>query len=52
LIANLVEERPGFEFGDYNFKLRRTFLDTEDDQRLSEFVDLPDYIGSLQDNDF
>ena len=33
LIANLVEERPGFEFNNYNFRLRRTVLEADDEPR-------------------
>ena len=36
LIANLVEERPGFEFGNYNFRLRRSVLEDDDEPREEE----------------
>ena len=37
IIANLVEYRPGFEFNDYNFKLRRTDLEADDEPREEEY---------------
>ena len=52
LAANLVLERPGFEYGNYNFRLRRT-LNDDDDQSLrgSEFEERPELIASLQSFD-
>ena len=33
LIANMVSEGPGFEFSNYNFGLRRTVLEADDEPR-------------------
>jgi hypothetical protein len=46
LIANLVQERPGFEFNNYNFKLRRTMLDAGDFPRPTEYDNRPTFIAS------
>ena len=47
LIANLVKERPGFEYGNYNFRLRRSRLEVDDEPRYSEVEEAPSLIASL-----
>ena len=37
LISNLVEERPDFEFNDYNFRLHRSVLTADDEPRQTEY---------------
>ena len=49
MIANMVEERPGFEFGNYNFRIRRSVLEADDEPRLTEFEESPSLIDSLSD---
>ena len=48
LIANLVEERPGFEYGNYNFKLRRSVFEANDEPHAESFYQRPSLIGSVQ----
>ena len=51
LIANMIEERPGFEFNNYNFRLRRTVLEADDEPREEENYDAPLLIASLKGMD-
>ncbi len=48
LIANLVEGRPGFEFNNYNFRLRRSVLEADDEPIAESFVERPSFIASIQ----
>ena len=47
LIANLLEVRPGFEFNNYNFKLRRSVLEADYEPRIAEFEEDPSLIASI-----
>ena len=47
LIANLVEERPGIEFGYYNFRLRRSMLEADDEPLAEEYYERPSLIASV-----
>ena len=48
LIANLVEERPGIEFGNYNFRLHRSMLEADDEPLAEEYYERPSLIASVQ----
>ena len=49
LIANLVEETPGFEYGNYNFRLHRSVLEASDEPLVESFYERPVLIASVQD---
>ena len=49
MIANLVEERPGFEFNNYNFRLRRSVMEADDEPLTESYHESPTLIASHKD---
>ena len=45
-LANMVEQRPGIEFGFTNFRLRRSILEADDEPRQEEYEEAPELIAS------